>query len=647
MPIYASGKRVNMYPSPSRKHMMVFQNFGGGMNSVTANENLIDSESPMLVNVDLKDRGSITRRTGFFPVLLPTVTGKGQGYFRYYRSANDFDEILAIDGKLYKNNEYLEIEGLEEGFQTDYKIEAVQFRQILYIATGTKLVQYDGEKAKVVEPYRPQPLEALYVGTNGLADNPDDFMQDGVSNFARIDGVTLDKRYGIAGQDVRITAWVSKPSNITLEYKFDYRMSKDVEGKWTSIRGWGEDKHTTFVTKHEGEMEIRVQLRDKANPTRQEDTVDEEGNPTTITVDNVIDTYFVPKFIVKPSYDPSDEKIDSTTIHSCTKIILHWNRLIMYGDPNKPSVIYISHLNRGDYFPTVNTLDFENGKQEGIQRIVQYRDMLVAFTDSTIQALFGTSPIDFKRVVLNTDIGAIAPDSVRVMKNHIVFLSKEGIHILKSVGQVLDKANVEKIDTQIDNLVPLDTDAIGIVHNNQYRIVFPSRNIGFRYYYEDQVWVMDESERFDISQFYIYDTFLYAQKSTDGRIVAFLDDVYDDEGYVYQVKVVSRYFDFGEPYHPKKLKELQLMLDREPHDESINVYVYADKERVWNVAEDDTTSDREMWKIGKAYYDNENSAVYRLRLSGKCRQTKIVITQEYNKPFQLFGFGFKFKTKTP
>lgn len=158
--------------------------------------------------------------------------------------------------------------------------------------------------------------------------------------------------------------------------------------------------------------------------------------------------------------------------------------------------------------------------------------------------------------------------------------------------------------------------------------------------------MMDESEKFDITQFYIYDTFLYALMK-NGRVVEFRDDVYSDEDYVFPIRIESKRFDFGEPYHPKKLKELQIMMDKLEEDDSIQVYVYADNTRIWNVSEEDTTSDREMWDIGKSYYANDDSQVYKLRLAGKCRQVKVVFTQEKSNSFKLFGFGFKFKTKAP
>lgn len=644
---FSSGVRQNVYPNPARKHMEVFQNFSGGMNSVTANDSLADSEFPMLKNVDLKERGSISRRSGFIPYLLPNVTGKGQGYFRYYRGTTDYDEILAINGKLYKDKQELKIEGLEDGFQTERPVEAVQFGNKLYIATGTKLVEYDGEKAKVVEPYKPQPLEGLYVGLNALAENPYDFMQDGVSSVPTINGVTLDKRYGVVGQPVRARAWVSVPQDMELEYKFSRRFSSHKEGDFPYERDWSTSKEYTFHPEMDGDMTIRVQMRDKNDPTEEYDGFDGDGNPKKLIRDKVISEYYVPRYVVKAAPDPTDEDPDVSSIHECNRILLHWNRLILYGDPKNPDMIYISHLNRGDYFPINNTLRFTNAKQEGISKIVQYRDMLVVFTPSTIQALFGTNPADYRRTTLNSDIGAIAPESVQVMENYIAFLSAEGVYVLKSVGQVMDKANVAKIDTLIENLIPRHTNATAVVYDNQYHITFPSERISFRYYFVDDVWVMDESERMNFDRYYIYDTFLFAQNRETGHVVVFRDDVFNDEGYVYEMRMDSKYFDFGEPYNPKKLKEFQLLLMKDKFDESVNVYVYADKERVWNVSEDDEISDRSMWKIGKAYYENPHSAVYRLRLSGKCRQTKVVLTQKDNKPFHVYGFGYKFKVKAP
>ena len=213
-----------MNVNPAQKHLHIYQDFHGGMNTVDAPEKILDNECQDLVNIELGERGSLKRRHGMINFLdAPNEEGEAQGFFRYFKEDGEFHYIVAKNGKLFKNGEYLEIEGLENGFQTERKIEAVQYKGIMYIATGTRLVQYDGDVAKVVEPYKPRPLEALYVGTNGLADNPDDFMQDGESEHLRVDGVTFNNRYGIVNEPIRLTAYISKPPGTDVEYKFEKR----------------------------------------------------------------------------------------------------------------------------------------------------------------------------------------------------------------------------------------------------------------------------------------------------------------------------------------------------------------------------------------------------------------------------------------
>jgi hypothetical protein len=53
-----------MRQKPYLKNMEAYNNFGGGLNTVTTNDNLKDNEFQDLVNVDLAERGSAKRRKG-------------------------------------------------------------------------------------------------------------------------------------------------------------------------------------------------------------------------------------------------------------------------------------------------------------------------------------------------------------------------------------------------------------------------------------------------------------------------------------------------------------------------------------------------------------------------------------------------------
>ncbi len=61
-------------PKPYQKQMESYNNFSGGLNSVTSNDNLKNSEFPELSNMDLGERGSLKRRTGTVLHLIPQET---------------------------------------------------------------------------------------------------------------------------------------------------------------------------------------------------------------------------------------------------------------------------------------------------------------------------------------------------------------------------------------------------------------------------------------------------------------------------------------------------------------------------------------------------------------------------------------------
>lgn len=580
-------------------------------------------------------------------VLNPPIypTGKPQGYFRYFKTDGTYEEILAINGKLYKNGVELVIANLAS-FQNTREIEAVQFQDKMYFATGTKLVEYDGTSAKVVVPYTPEPLEALYIGTNALADNPDQFITDGTSAILRVDGITTNKRYGVANKQTDFTAYVSKPTG-TVEYKWEWRkLNSETWNAWSTYPDFTANQKLFGFKVNSGDYEIRVRAR------MQGDTVESE--------------YYIPKYTVN---DTDQNKVEDTSkIHQCNRILLHWQRLIMYGDPTQKDMIYISDLDRPAYFPTLATLRFDNTQREELTALVEFRDMLVAFTPHSIQALYGKSPEDFSRVNLSTSVGCIAPFSAKVMENYITFLSHEGVHILKSLGYSETRLNVQKIDSAIDNIVPRHKDASAIVSNGQYQITFPQLGTRLRFYYLQGVWTKDESEMLTFSRSWEFDGELFAQKA-DGEVLKMDDAVLMDAGHTYTDRYVFKDYDFGEPYNPKKLKEMQLLLAHFSDVSNLRVYVYADDAAVLNpdtsyatindngevewIIENNPNLTLQSgtvlgsWMMGESGFGQVQSQVHKLRIAGKCRRVRLEIVHEESTPCHILGVGFIFKSKKP
>lgn len=611
--------RGNYYTDPASKHLEVFLSFPGGLNTMTAEDNLDDRELPGLVNRVLLPRGSSKRRGGMVKVMNGTAAGLGQGYFRFYKADGTYDQIQAIGGNIYLN-------GVETitGLQTGRDMEAVQFGDKLYIATGSGLYQYDGTTIAKVTAYKPQPLEALYVGTNGLADNPNDYLQDGTSSsVVSILGVTSNKRYGVAGEKTLFTAYVNKPSDSTVEYKYERKKVVDPYDKWETSRDWNTTKEHYMDFTNAGEYEIRISAR------RQGQTV--------------VDSFWsVPKYVVKATNDPANEAIPATTIGQCNRIMLHWNRIILYGDPTQPDVIYISHLNNPAYFPMPNSLRFTNPKREGLMALVRFRDIVVAFTKSSIQALYGKGPNDFRRVTLNTSVGCIAPKTAKAFGNYIGFLSYEGVTVLKSLGYSEELANVKVVSENIQDEIDLVTDACGEVYDGQYHIVFPSKSKRMRYYYDRDIWAKDESTKFNFAELYAYDNELFGVSKADGTVLRFDDMVFTDDGYVFQDYLETKFLTFNQPFNRKKIREMHLLTGVVETATTVSLDFYTDNTLV-------LTKDLILQPTTgiQSQINGTVSDRHEIKVAGKGRAVKVVIRHSEANEFHLLGMAFVFKLKKP
>lgn len=467
------------------------------------------------------------------------------------------ETIMAIGGKFYVNGIETPVEG-SANVQTERTIEAVSFQNNLYIASGSGLLVYNGSTIAEISPYDPDPLETLYIGSNGLLTNPYD-ISDKEQPVVELKALRFSRRYGVTNQEITLSVGVGKPGAKALEFKYERRNVRDKENYWFKLKDWAEDNFVTFKTSVAGEYQFRVSVREKGKKD-----------------DEVLDDYFIPKYIIKPTEDDSDRPIDGNTIDMCNKIILHWDRLITYGDPTKPDVIYISDLQRPNYFPVNNTLKFENPRRESITTILKYRDSLAVFTPSSIQALHGTNPENYERYMLNTDTGCIAPRTARVVQNNIIFLSYEGITVLKSVGTSETKSNVHLLDDKIKSLVEFESDAVSYVRNNQYVIVYPQSKRQLRYYYDWDVWTLDESHSLDFVDAIIEDAKMHGL-GADGRYILDDDMSYADDGEAFETIVSTKLYNFGETYAEKKTRELQVMFDPLEGDTKIDVATFIDK----------------------------------------------------------------------
>lgn len=608
----------------SQKKLEVFGSFGGGMVTQAHPEKLKNDQSVLLENIDIVDGGVIQNRGAYSQTNAGNITGNTQGRFKYVNLAGGQD-IVAINGKLYtvvgNTYTYLPITGLSS-FQASRTIEAVQLREKMYFATGSGIVEYDGTTATKLTAYTPTGLEALYIGTNGLAADPDNYISDTTGAGNVILGATVSLRYGVINTPITFTAYVQKVASDTLEYKFETKQTDALE--WKLDKDWSTSKSLskTFTTR--AEYMVRITMRKQG---------------TTIELSQ----YIIPRYKVNSVPEPKPEPtVNGSNLESCNRIFIHYDRLWIYGDTNNPDFLYISHLNKFTYFPRTNIIKCTDPLRGALNNVTRYKDFLVCFTSGSIQLITGTNPAEFVKVPLHTTLGTKFGYSIQIMKNSIVFAGNDNsIYILRSFNYASsDKLNVERIDDKIKDVIASElkvaTKVYSAIYEDQYYLYIESGQTKhvYRFYYEMGVWVRDVLP-FGISSMENVDNVLVTTSPTNGTIYKLLDTVYyDGVDKVYSMNLKSKDFNFDMPHHRKKIKEYQLITKIQT-DTRIMVSLFADNNFLVSQA--------------LSYDPNQNSDSQKLKVmaSGRFRYVKTEITIPVVEFIQLIGFGFIFKENTP
>ena len=189
-------------------------------------------------------------------------------------------------------------------------------------------------------------------------------------------------------------------------------------------------------------------------------------------------------------------------IWSCNRVIEHYGKLMVWGSTEMPTALFYSFPDRPTYFPSKFYLDFSNNNNQPIEAVTPYMNILVAQTDSQTWGIRGNSglvnaPAPYVPFSINSTVGTIAPKSVRPVRNHLFFLSKQGVIALKSLYAADEQYNIEFVDRNIRNIVPQDSDAVGIQFDNQYWLNFPNNSITLRWYIDKKAWVKDVYQGWD------------------------------------------------------------------------------------------------------------------------------------------------------
>jgi hypothetical protein len=215
-------------------------------------------------------------------------------------------------------------------------------------------------------------------------------------------------------------------------------------------------------------------------------------------------------------------------------------RMFLSGNPNMPEYAWRSGLYDPTYWP-------ENGfykYPEKVRGFSKQYDYLVVHREGGIhQITYQTSDsgaVSFPSKPINDEVGTIATQSIQIIENNPVSLSKDGVYML-TASNVRDERNVTHISLTVDRKLLLESglnQAVSIDYDKKYWLAL-----------NGNVYVLDYAQKSDITPYgkwYIYDNiltscflekdgFLYFGSSSDGLVYRFFKETndaisYNDDG---------------------------------------------------------------------------------------------------------------------
>jgi hypothetical protein len=480
-----------MPPSPPLLRIEPFK----GLNLSVTPTQIEDHQSPDMLNMQIDQRGSLNKRTGYTRV-FPDSLGTGQinGMFEYRKQDGTVLFLLAHNTNLYTqsgNAQPVQIYGTLANATVSFFV----FNDKCYIMDGVKYLVYDGTSVSNVTPYVPTLTISGKPGANPAGTLLEDFNLLGAGFQENYSGDGTGKDFALSLNPLDATLVTALVNNVP-----------KVEG-------------TDF-------------------------TVDRTTGVVTFTTAPSTGTNNVEIIAHKTQTGFADR------IKKCTFSIKFGGsndtRMFLSGNPDYPEYVWRLGLNDPTYAPENGFYTFPDevkGFSKQYDYLVVHRAIgihQVTFDLSTGEASFPSKPI-------NDQVGTLAPNSIQIIENNPVSLSKDGVFMLTQ-SNVRDERNVQHISTNVDAQLlsePNLDQAVSVDYDRKYWLAI-NGNV-YVYDYAIQEWY--PYDNIHASCFIERDRQLYFGSSTDGLIYRFMSDSepapFNDDGLAINAYWKSKYLTFG------------------------------------------------------------------------------------------------------
>jgi hypothetical protein len=384
-----------------------------------------------------------------------------------------------------------------------------------------------------------------------------------------------------------------------------------------------------------------------------------------------LDTYVVTEPVLKKI-----EALDTTGF----KIFEAWSRLVYY----KENIIWFSDLYQFDYIPNYNYVILPLSPNDKIMNISYFKGSYIIFTKDKIYKMSGSfGSADFQIQIVNDSIGCISEYSVKGLSNTLVFMTHDGLYRVKQNYYQGGLENVEKIDKQIDGIIPFNTQVYSILYNEQYLLIYDYAegipDSGFnvlKMYYNMSApkGVPYVKDRYSIMPVVIgqFDDGLYSIKY--GRFYKYDKGYYDflppnpttsqTEASKFTVKIRTHKISFGYPTHEKKFKAILVKdIANEPVPLLFDIYINNKREYQHTQFETSINDLGEIvyqpivtnpvligadnlignFELNKSQLGDLSARVHKIVFSGKGKDILIDIERRTAQEFSIQDIGYIYK----
>lgn len=343
-------------------------------------------------------------------------------------------------------------------FNNSFYFPALDYVTVNNVTTVTKKFKYtsfDSATETIVindlTPYVPNPREATKWGFNMLSTNPFTFVNQyaalcitGIIPYEDASGTKLAFE-GYTGE-IHLQCFWNVP-NTTKTYTVKWEMTQDlVSNTWTSLS-------TSEVTITQNALQAPPALK-QILKTNTYDTVIVRVTITDKADPTVFDIMFNTFNLTKTQSASSNAEQTNYTLPLCKGMTYWQNRLIVWGVPEDPTILFTSDINNPSYFPYPQGIDVFD---EPIVTVKAIQDNLIVFTTTKIYMVsLSADAIGLVRRQIQSNL-FLKPEEVpfvQVIKNMVIFKSGKYFYMIVPKAQSLTgELTIAPISKNIESLL--------------------------------------------------------------------------------------------------------------------------------------------------------------------------------------------------